>query len=180
LGDKSHKSYCAQREITFPKVLIVRDESRVVYLSGDDQNLKYKEIDLIKAQLYVDLIEKYKYPIQLIELGRYVKLGGDKSRRYIEADIIINDGNGNVKTIFETGTFDEYEENMDRIVADLFDLALAVAWVKKPEQLIYFSRKFRNGVVKEKITVVDYLKFNTFAAWKKAGRPKEKTIPEFC
>lgn len=179
-ADKSHESYGIPREMMLSKVLVVRDESRVVYLSGDDKNLKYKEESLIKSQLYINLIEKYKYSLQAIEFGRYVKVGGEKSRRYIEADIIINDGHGNVRMIFEVGLFDEYEENMDRVVADLFDLSLAVAWIKKPEFLIYYSRSFRNGVAREKAMVVDCSKFNTFSAWKKAGRPAGKNIPSFC
>lgn len=179
-ADKSQQAYGMPREMMLSKVLVVRDESRVVYLSGDDKNLRYKEESLIKSQLYIKLIEKCKYSLGLIEFGRYVKVGGEKSRHYIEADIIINDGHGNVRMIFEVGLFDEYEKSLDQIMADLFDISSAVAWVKKPEFLVYYSRSCKSGIVKEKILVVDCSKFNTFSAWKKAGRPGDKTIPEFC
>lgn len=164
----------------FPGTLIIRDESRVVYLSGSDQNEKYLEEGLIKAQLYIQLIEKYGYPLRFVEYGRYIKIGPKETKRYIEADIIINDSKGNVRMIFEVSPFDDYEKNMDKIVSDLFSLAESVSWIKKPEYLIYFSRRAKNGIVREKIKVVDCSRFNTFASWKKSGRLGEEKIPIFA
>ena len=178
-ADKNYDAYAAQRNEILPKVFIIRDESRVVYLSGKDQNLRYKEEGLIKAQLFINLIEKHKYQLQLIEFGRYVKVGGEASKRYIEADIIVNDGRGNVRLIFEVGVFANYEDNADRVIADLFELAAAVAWSKKPEFIIFYSRCYKNNIEQEKIMTVDCSKFNTFSAWKKAGRPSSKLIPKF-
>jgi hypothetical protein len=43
-----------------------------------------------------------------------------------------NDVSGNVKMIFEVGFFGDYEKKLDIIVEDLFDLAKALSWVKKP------------------------------------------------
>lgn len=162
----------------FSRVLIVRDASKIVYLDEDYRDLKHKEEELIKSQLYIKLIEECRYPLVAVEIGRYVKIGAQEGKRYIEADIIINDRQGNVKMIFETITFDEFEESSDRVIFDLFELARATTWVKKPEKLICYSRAFRNGAIKEKIVVIDYGKFNTFAAWKKAGRPHGKEIPK--
>ncbi len=163
----------------FPGTLIIRDESRVVYLSEKDRETKTREEALVKAQLYIELIEICKYPLNMIELGRYVRIGKGQSRRYIEADAIVNDASGNVKMILEVGFFGDYKENLDIIVEDLFDLADALSWVKKPQWLVYFSRKFNNGKVQEKILVVDYLQFNTFTAWKKAGRPGMDKLPKY-
>jgi prevent-host-death family protein len=171
--------YGAGMQNFFSKALIIRDESRVVYLSGDEQNAKYQEESLVKAQLYVELFEKHKYPLSLIEFGRYVKVGGKESRRYIEADIIINDEKGNVRMIFEVSPFADYEKNLDTLISDLFSLSAALSWAKKPEYLVYFSRKSQNGEVKEKISVVDCRKYNSFLAWKKGGRECGKEIPQF-
>ena len=181
LADGNSRKYGFQGNQFFSKTLIIRDESRVIYLSGNDQNQnsRYQEEGLIKSQLFVKLIEEYSYPLGIIELGRYVKVGGENSRKYIEADIIINDERGNVDTIFEVGLFSEYEKNADKIISDLFDLASALSWVKKPKNLIYFSRSCKNGNAQEKATVIDYSKFNSFLAWKKAGRPNTKEIPHY-
>lgn len=179
LADGNKNSYGADFS-KFPGTLIIRDESRVVYLSEKDRETKTKEESLVKAQLFIELIEVCKYPINMIELGRYVRIGKGRSRRYIEADAIINDQSGNVKMIFEVGFYDDYEKNLDIIVEDLFDLADALSWVKKPQWLVYFSRKFTGGRVREKILVIDYSKSNTFSAWKKAGRPGTDKIPRYA
>jgi len=179
LADKPCGSNNQAHGHIFPRTLIIRDESRVVYLSGDDQNEKYLEEGLIKAQLYIQLVEKYGYPLRLVEYGRHVKVGPKETKRYIEADIIINDDKGNVRMIFEVCPFEDYEKNLDKIVSDLFDLADSVSWVKKPEYLIYYSRRAKNGTVKEKVTAIDCARFNTFASWKKAGRPGGKGISAF-
>lgn len=181
LSDGGSRKYAPdfQNGCVFSKTLIIRDESRVVYLAGNDQNSRYREEGLIKSQLFVNLIETYGYPLNLVELGRYVKIGGATSKKYVEADIITNDERGNVTAIFEVSQFSEYEKNLDTIAADLFSLANTLSWVKKPRHLIYFSRSSKNGVVQEKITVIDFLKFNTFISWKKAGRPCSQKIPGF-
>ena len=176
LADSPLSGYA--RNCIHPGTLIIRDDSRVVYLSGHDQELKKKEEDLIKAQLFVKLIEEYRYPMGLMELCRYVRVGGRESRHYVEADVILNDRNGNVVSIFEVSTFSGYEDNMDNVVSDLFALAQALSWSKKPQNLVYYSRKFANGEASEKISVIDYCSFNTFTAWKKAGRPCKNEIPE--
>lgn len=180
LGDGNlNQSAFSGRQAIFPRTLIIRDESRVVYLSGNDQNKRYVEENLIKAQLFVQLIEKYHYPSHLVEFGRYVKVGLIESRHFIEADVIVNDDRGNVKMIFEVGTFSDFEKNTDIIISDLFSLAASLSWIKKPQYLIYYSRSAKNMEIKEKVLAVDYLKFNTFLAWKRAGRPKSEKIPFF-
>ncbi|MEI7621625.1 MAG: type II toxin-antitoxin system prevent-host-death family antitoxin [Candidatus Moraniibacteriota bacterium] len=163
----------------FPGTLIIRDESRVVYLSVKDQERKTKEASLAKAQLYIELIEKYGYPIELIELGRYVRVGKKESRHYIEADVIVNNRSGGVEAVFEVSFFGDYEENLDAVVEDLFELGDALSWSKKPKRLVYFSRRFVNQQVQEKILVIDFLKFNSFSAWKKAGRPGANQISKY-
>lgn len=178
LEDRPSENRYSKNQQSFSRVLIVRDASKVVYLE-DDQEAKCKEEDLIKAQLYVKLIEKYAYPLKRVEIGRYVKVGGRESKRFIEADIIINDEHGNVEMIFEVCSFSDFEERQDKIMADLFDLAYATTWAKKPKYLVCFSRARKNNITEEKIAAVDYTKFNTFSAWKKAGRPCEKIIPDF-
>ncbi|HAT73548.1 MAG: N-6 DNA methylase [Candidatus Moranbacteria bacterium GW2011_GWF2_36_839] len=176
LSDRGERKYASQ---VFAKTLIIRDESRVVYLSGDKQESKEQEENLIKAQLYVELVEKHKYPLNLIEFGRYVKVGPKEGKHYIEADVIVNSEKGNVKMIFEVGTFSDFEDKTDKVVCDLFELADSLSWIKKPEYIVYFSRTCRKSEVKEKIITIDYARFNTFSAWKKAGRPAENKIPKF-
>jgi hypothetical protein len=178
IKDSAKTGYITENYQVFPKIFVIRDESRVVYLSSNDENLKQKKEDLIKCQLYVKLIEQLKFPINSVEIGRYVKVSGGNGKRYIEADILINDRSGNTQMIFEVGNFEGYEDNLNKVFLDLFELADSLTVMKKPHYLIYYSRLFRNGKSEEKISVVDYTKFNSFLAWKKAGRTMKKEIPE--
>ncbi len=178
LKDAVKAGYITDKYQIFPKIFVIRDESRVVYLSSDDENLKQKKEDLTKCQLYIKLVEQLKFPIYAIEIGRYVKVSGGNGKRYIEADVLINDRSGNTQMIFEVGNFEEYEDNLDKIFLDLFELADSLTVMKKPHYLIYYSRLYKNGNSNEKISVVDYTKFNSFSAWKKSGRPMAKEIPE--
>ena len=120
LSDGGERKYASQ---VFAKTLIIRDESRVVYLSGDNQKTKEQEENLVKAQLYVELVEKHKYPLDLVEFGRYVKVGPKEGKHYIEADVIVNCEKGNVKMIFEVSAFSDFEEKTDKVICDLFELA---------------------------------------------------------
>ena len=161
----------------FPQLFIVRDSSEIVYLP--EQNMKRDEEEIIKAQLYLQLIEHYKYPGCLVEIGNYVKIGAKENKHYTEADIVVRDKKGNIRMIFETGSFDEYEKNKDRIVRDLFSLAEAMVESGKPEYLVYFSRAFKDGKERKKIMTIDYAKFNSFAFWKKSGCLSGKIIPDY-
>jgi len=168
--------YSASYPQIFSRILFIRDDSGLKYFPGSSQRTKHDEKELIKAQLYVELVERCEYPSRLVELGRHIEIGGGKNKRYEEADVIVKDGEGNARMIFEVGGFDGYERDKSRIVRDLFDLAESLGGAKKPEYLIYFSRAFRNGDEKTKILVIDYSKFNTFDSWKKAGCPNGEMV----
>lgn len=179
LKDAVKSGYVSENCQVFPKIFVIRDESKVVYLSSNDENLRQKKEDLIKCQLYVKLVEQLRFPVDVVEYGRYVKVNGGNGKRYIEADIIINDRNGNAEMIFEVGNFDDYEKNSDKVFVNLFELADSLTVIRKPRYIVYYSRIFRNGKSEEKISVVDYTKFNSFLSWKKSGRTMEKEIPSF-
>ncbi len=180
--DNLRRNYIAENPQVFPKIFVIRDESKVVYLSDgkNQEELKHKEEELIKAQLYIKLIENLKYPLHCIELGRYVKIGGQESKRYVEADMLINNRDGNVNMIFEVSPFDDFEKNMDLVVGDLFDLAEALSFIKKPRYLVYYSKSSRRPNRDEKILVLDTMKYNSFRAWKKDGKKGMKEIPDIC
>ena len=179
LADGDGRKYISENYQVFPKIFVIRDESKIVYLSQDEENMKLKEEGLIKSQLYVELIDNLGFPLHAVEVGRYVKIGGKESKSYIEADVIVSDRRNNVQMIFEVSPFKDYEKNMHMIVRNLFYLADSLSWMKKPKYLVYFSRFSKNRKVEEKITVIDYTKVNSFSSWKKIGRPATNKIPEY-
>lgn len=171
--DEAEKKYSVKGEGLFSKILIARDASA---LYAKD-NLKLKEEGYIKAILLIELTGEYGYPLDSIEIGRCVQVGGSNGKKYVEADILAGDKKGDVRAVFEVAPFDDYEKDKDRVVSNLYDIAEAVSWRKKPMYLVYYSRAMKLGSVKEKISVIDYRKSKTFEAWKEAGRPAEGKIP---
>lgn len=180
LTDEISRGYGREKRKISGSPLVLRDGSEDVYSLAGNGSLKRKEEGYIKSLLHVELIEKYNYPFNLIELGKYVQIGGER-KRYTEADIIVKDRFGNVKIVFEVAPFGDYEKNRDRVTKDLFDLAVNFSRInepgRSPEQLVYFSQTRKNGGVKEKILVIDFDKFKSFSAWEKAGKPAGRKIP---
>jgi len=178
LADEAMANY-ERREGISPKPLILQDDSLKKYSYKIGKDVKFLENEYIKALLYVELIEKYKYPLRNIELCKYIRVNGGEGKKYIEADIVFRDDDKNAEMIFEVTSFHEYEKNRDRIARDLFDMAEVMNWEGKLKYLVCYSRSNENDVLKERISVIDYKKYKNFASWKKAGMPMENKIPAY-
>lgn len=177
--DEAEKRYSSKKPVLIPKVTLMHDGAFGRPETLIEEDLRLQEEGYIKSVLFIELIDKYGYPLKLIELGRYVQRGSQVGRKYIEADIIAGNREGDVRVIFEVSTFDAYERNMDEVVSDLYDIAEAVSWREKPKYLVYYSRAAKAGKLYEKISTVDYEKFPSLASWKKAGREASKKIPKY-
>jgi len=157
---------------------IIRDAARLAYETQQTWEKQINTEELIKAQLYVELIEKYRYVARHIELGRYVRMGGENSKRYIEADIIVSDEKGNVTLLFSVEALNLYEKEKERAIHELFDLADALSRSRQHTfYLIYFTRSHSESGPQRQATVINHQLYKTFSAWEKAGRPTEKDIP---
>lgn len=181
--DAPRRSYAARSGYSMAlgcDLRIFRDEAGYPFAEGaDEEENKYREEGYIKAVLFVELTDKYDYPLRYIELGRYVQRSGQSGKRYIEADMLVGDRNGDIVSVFEVAPFDDYEKRRDSVVSDLYDIAEAVSWRKRPKHLVYYSRAVRNGKPKEKIAVIDHAEYPDFEAWKKGGRVCGSRIPAF-
>ncbi|MBI2120813.1 MAG: type II toxin-antitoxin system Phd/YefM family antitoxin [Parcubacteria group bacterium] len=144
------------------------------------QKTSLKEKEIAKAQLYVDLVEKYDYPVDVIDTGIYVSVGGDGSRRFMEADMVVWDVHGNPRIVFAVAPFGDYERDFERTIKDLFEIGAAINGGKDHlRNLVYYSRSFANGRAQKKISVIDIQKYKTLADWEKSGRHMEKNIPRY-
>jgi hypothetical protein len=154
---------------------LVRDGGTQKY-GGQRTNIKEKEI--IKAHAYVELVEKYGYSFDQIDLGMYVSVGGDGSRRFMEADMVVWGKKGEPLIVFAIVPFADYERDFERTMKDLFEIGSAINSEKThPVHLAYYSRSFSGGRVQKKISVIDAAKDKTFDNWEKNGRHLEKNIP---
>ncbi len=159
------------------KVIIVREGASIVYSSEEAINKINSSQKLLIAQLYVELIEKYHYPLNSIKLGALVRIGKEQSNHFIEADILVRGEDKNANLIFAVSEFENYEKNKEEKIKELFELAREFEKTnQKISFLIYFSRKYEKDKLKEKIIVINREKFETINLWKKKGMPFEKNI----
>lgn len=144
-----------------------------------EQKTSLKEKEIVKAQAYVELVEKYGYSFDQIDIGIYVSVGGEGSRRFMEADMVVWDTHGNPCMVLAIAPFGDYERDFERTVKDLFEIGNAIDNGKNHlHHLLYYSRSFSDGRAQKKISAIDFSKNKTFDEWEKDGRPMEKNIPQ--
>jgi prevent-host-death family protein len=162
------------------QAFLLREEPKALYLSGNVTDRLYHIRELAKAQLYIELVEKYRYPVETVEIGRCVKVGGQGSRRYIEADIIIEEKRSGVLLLFAVAAPQAYQSHLPEAMRELFELASAFL-VKRstPVYLVYYTRSSSEGRSRRQCLVVECSKYKTFENWEAAGRPSSSAIPTY-
>jgi prevent-host-death family protein len=143
------------------------------------QKTNIKEKEIVKAQAYVELVEKYGYSFDQIDLGVYVSVGGESSRRFMEADMVVWGTDGTPVLVFAVAPFADYERDFERNIKDLFEIGNAINNGKAVlTHLVYYSRSFSGGRAQKKISAINLSENKTFGDWEKNGRPIEKNISE--
>lgn len=162
---------------------ISRDGSKITYLAqGYTDNFLDPE-EQVRAELYVDLIEKYKYKPDknILELEKYRKIGHPHKKTDIKMDIVVYDENHNPFMLFELKSRDDYDkEYFKSIPTQLFEPAATEDKGKGTLKfLIYYTRWHdEDGKLQEKYETIDYAKFKSFEDWEAAGRPNLRYIPK--
>ncbi len=162
-------------------ILISHDGFKITYLAqGYTDNFLDPE-EQVRAELYVDLIEKYNYRPDKIELEKYRKIGHPHKRTDIKMDIVVYNENHNPFMLFELKPRDDYERYFESsIKTQLFEPAATEDKGKGTLKfLIYYTRWYDDdGKLQEKYETIDYTKFKSFDDWEAAGRPNLRYIPK--
>jgi type I restriction enzyme M protein len=162
-------------------ISISPDGSKITYLAQDvTGNLSHPE-EKVRAELYVDLIEKYKYNPDKIELEKSRKIGHPDKKTDIRMDIIVYDEQHNPFMLFELKSPEEYDKYFESSIrTQLFETAATEDKGKgNLKFLIYYTRWYdEDGKLKEKYETIDYTKYKTFEEWEEASRPNLRYIPE--
>jgi len=160
------------------------------YFEIEGSTIKYKGIDhsdnfddpeeKVRAGLFVDLIERYQYKqdLSVIEFEKYHKIGHPHKKTDAKIDILVKKDD-NPFMIFELKSPDDYEIYMEEsIETQLFNVAAVENKGKGTlRYLIYYTRFYENGDLKEKILTIDYTKFQSYEEWVELGRSDLKSIP---
>lgn len=135
----------------------------------------------VRAALYVELVEKYKYPLERIDKpDKYIKIGHPNKRTDVKIDLLVKK-NGNPFMLFELkGSEQDYEREMESsIKTQLFHVAPVLdPKGKYLKYLIYYTRYTEEEELKEKMITIDYTKYKTWEDWEDAGRPNLMLIPK--
>jgi prevent-host-death family protein len=162
------------------EVFVLKEAPKVLYIDRKSSGDLYQAKELAKAQLYIEIIEKYHYPLYLAEVGRCVRVGGDQSRRYTEADIIVSGNSTNILLLFSVAAMMVYDEHRDKSFEELFELADALSYgTHLLVRLVYYSRLCENGIVTHRIQTINLNKYPSYKLWIKGGRKTSRTIPSY-
>ena len=166
--------------------LVVRETSSRIYGAGESENAPYYAKELAKALLYVSLVETYGYPNELIDIGRWVRIGGEGSQTYVEADLIVDDPVHDQLIICAVAGERWYDERRDAALEELFALRSALP-TRKEIYLVYYTRALKpdghgtraHSQLQERWLVVDGEEYTTLADWSASGEQVQKILPSF-
>jgi len=164
-------------------ISISRDGSKITYLAQGYTDNFFDPEEKVRAELYIDLIEKYKYkPYKnIIELEKYRKIGHPHKKTDIKMDIVVYDENHNPFILFELKSPEEYDKYFESsIKTQLFEPAATEDKGKGTLKfLIYYTRWYdEDGKLQEKYETIDYTRYKSFEDWEAAGRPNLRYIPK--
>ncbi len=164
--------------------IAVCETSSRVYGADASDNAAYYAKELAKAWLYVSLVETYGYPGELVDIGRWVRVGGEGSRMYIEADLIVDDHAHDRLIICAVAGEPWYEERQAAALEELFALQGALP-ARSEVFLTYYTRGTRPDRAKARAhtrggecwLVIDGTLYPTLSVWQSAGAPTEPSLP---
>lgn len=135
--------------------------------------------DIIRSQLVVYLIERYRYPEESIIIGCSVPVSNN---HFIEADILAHNSRGQVISLFIVTHASQFESGKDIALDDLFALSKAIyAQGQRTLSLIgYYMHEKRDAASPhERMILIDCRKYPTRRAWESAGNPTLSEIPSY-
>lgn len=171
-------------ELRVKKGLVEIKGSKIIYkpksTEAKSDNFEDPE-EKVRAALYIELVEKYKYQVEQIDkIDKYIKIGHPDKKTDVKIDLVVKK-NGNPFMLFELkGSEYDYEKDMESsIKTQLFNVAPVLdPKGKHLKYLIYYTRFAEEGKLKERIITIDYTKYKTWDDWENAGRPNLMLIPK--
>ncbi|MBI1984607.1 MAG: hypothetical protein HYS60_00650 [Candidatus Wildermuthbacteria bacterium] len=142
---------------------------------GEDGPPFPKEKELVKAQLVVELMDRYRYGPHDIRVDALVALKGP-DLHYMEADVLVEKAQKPfLAFLVEAPVL--YKKNKDENLLKLFAIGASFPRKLFPSYLIYYTRWYKGENLHRKFVCIDIKKYPTVFAWQKAGFPNTGYIP---
>jgi len=135
----------------------------------------------VRADLYLDLVEKYGYFSEdCIVMEKYHKIGHPRKKSDAKIDILVNYPDGKPFMVIELKSPEDYEDYMETsIQTQLFNLAAVENQGHNSIRYLLYHTRFWEGLrLREKTICIDYSKYQSFDQWNTAGRQNLRAIPE--
>lgn len=125
------------------------------------------EEELVRAFLLAKLVNELGYKPENIELEKQYDIGRPKVNKP-RIDIVVRDDKGNAFLYIELKSPADFEKDKDEVIEkQLFNLASQEQGQgKNVKYLVLYTFEITNNQIKDKAILIDYEKFNSFAAWK--------------
>lgn len=156
------------------------DGRLIIYESVGHQDEIGDPEEQVRADLYLDLVEKYGYNTpNAVEMEKYYKIGHPHKRSDAKVDVIVKYPDGRPFLVIELkspGDYDRYME--DSLKTQVFNIAAVENQVHGSiRYLVYHTRYWENGTLHHKTVCIDYEKYRSFEEWDKDGRENLREIP---
>lgn len=134
--------------------------------------------ELVRAELLVRLISKYKYDAdpRVLEIERVYKSVGRPGKGG-RVDVIVRDKESTKPYLFiECKAPDKFDSDFNLIDGQLFRLSKQEELA--PKYLVYYTSDLRVSKVTERIIAIDNEVYSTFDSWSESGQPSTDTLPK--
>jgi len=172
--------YARQKRLIKTGLATIEDSSITYSRVRYSDNIEDPE-EQVRADLYLDLVEKYEYSADnAIEMEKFHKIGHPHKRSDAKIDILVKQPDSRPFMVIELKSPDDYERYMEMsIQTQLFNLAAVENQVHHTiKYLVYYTRIWEAGALIEKTVCIDYAKYQSFEDWDAAGRPNLRGIPK--
>ena len=149
-----------------PADTIIGRSARILY------NVESNEKERIGAELCVDLVERYGYPLMGITVAETVAVvASSGSLEYLEADILALGEKGVPLLIVEVVAPGAYLNEREAALKKLFRIGGTLAETADVPcmYLVYYTHTRVGDVFNRNCTIVDYACYQTYTAWREAG-----------
>ncbi|MDI2586601.1 N-6 DNA methylase [Psychrobacillus sp. NEAU-3TGS] len=160
------KNIVAQIDLSKASVLYSKDikhHRELKVLSGDEE--------IVRAYILDRLVNDLDYRAENIETEKEYNIHGGHSKLVPRIDVIVKDDFGNPFFFIELKSPSKFERDKSEIEGQLFALAQAEErdFKTKVKYLVYYTLDEVAGELLDKLLIIDFEKYPTYAEWEADG-----------
>ena len=151
------------------------DKATISYSEKLKQNQILKVLrgneEVVRAFLIDRLVNELDYKPENIEIEKEYSVKGGHGKLSPRIDTLVKDEKGNPFFFIEVKAPEKYEKDKIEIEGQLFSLAQAEErdYKKTVKYLVYYTCDVFDEEIKDKVIIIDFEKYKTYADWESEG-----------